>query len=157
VTDNRVVRILVVDDDRSIRETLRVVLQDEHYEVLEAEDGQVALKILQASSEPLVVLLDLRMPVLDGTGVLSAVAADPRLSNRHAILMITANRDSIADRTSQLLKQLQVDVIPKPFDLDGLIDTVDQTARRLGASTGAGMPDSWSDTSPPQATRSSTS
>jgi CheY-like chemotaxis protein len=155
VTDNRVVRILVVDDDRSIRETLRVVLQDEGYDVLEAEDGQVALKILRASSEPLVVLLDLRMPVLDGTGVLSAVAADPHLSTRHAILMITANRDSIQDkdRTAQLLQQLHVAVIPKPFDLDGLIDTVDQTARRLSAS----MPGSWSDTSPHQATRGTTS
>jgi len=155
VTDNRVVRILIVDDDRSIRETLRVVLQDEGYDVLEAEDGQVALKILRASSEPLVVLLDLRMPVLDGTGVLSAVAADSHLSTRHAILMITANRDSIQDkdRTAQLLQQLHVAVIPKPFDLDGLIDTVDQTARRLSAS----MPDSWSDTSPHQATRGTTS
>ena len=48
VTEQRVTHILVVDDDRSIRETLRVVLQDEGYIVSEAEDGQVALRILQA-------------------------------------------------------------------------------------------------------------
>ena len=149
MADNHVIQILVVDDDRSIRETLRVVLQDEGYSVLEAEDGQVALNVLQASSQPMVVLLDLRMPVLDGTGVLSYVAANPRLANLHAILLITANRDSIADKTAQLLQQLQVPIIPKPFDLDALIEIVEQTMCRLAANR--------TDTSPHQATRSTTS
>jgi CheY-like chemotaxis protein len=154
VADNHDIDILVVDDDRSIRETLRVVLQDEGYSVLEAEDGQVALKILQASSQPMVVLLDLRMPVLDGAGVLSHVAAHPRLAGLHAFLLITANRDSIADKTAQLLQQLQVPIIPKPFDLDALIEIVEQTMCRLAGST---PPNSWTDTSPHQATRSTTS
>src|SRR5215469_6082308 len=103
VTEQHVTHILVVDDDRSIRETLRVVLQEEGYTVSEAEDGQVALKILQASKEPMVVLLDLRMPVLDGAGVLAFVADDQRLSALHAFLLITANRDAIGDKTERLL------------------------------------------------------
>ena len=154
MADNHVIHILVVDDDRSIRETLRVVLQDEGYSVLEAEDGQVALNILQASSQPMVVLLDLRMPVLDGTGVLSYVAANQPLAALHAFLLITANRDSIADKTAQLLQQLQVPIIPKPFDLDALIEIVEQTMCRLSGTT---PPNSWTDTSPHQATRSTTS
>jgi CheY-like chemotaxis protein len=153
VTEQHVTHILVVDDDRSIRETLRVVLQEEGYTVSEAEDGQVALNILQASKEPMVVLLDLRMPVLDGAGVLAFVAEDQRLSALHAFLLITANRDAIGDKTERLLRQLQVMVIPKPFDLDRLIDIVADTAYRKRAS----LPHTWTDASPHQAARSSNS
>ncbi|MGO8949570.1 MAG: response regulator [Ktedonobacterales bacterium] len=150
MTEQHVTRILVVDDDRSIRETLQAVLQDEGYNVSEAEDGEVALKILQASKEPMVVLLDLRMPVLDGDGVLSFVAADQRLASRNAFLLITANRDFISEKTKQLLVQLQVPVISKPFELDRLIDAVAETAYR---QTTRIPPESWTDTSPHQATR----
>jgi len=150
VTEEQVIRILVVDDDRSIRETLQAALQDEGYSVSEAEDGEVALKILRASKEPLVVLLDLRMPVLDGEGVLSSVAADQSLASRNAFLLITANRDFISEKTKQLLLQLQVPVIPKPFELDRLIDIIAETAYRHMASI---SPESWSDTPPHQAAR----
>jgi len=142
VTEQHVTHVLVVDDDRSIRETLRVVLQEEGYTVSEAEDGQVALKILRASKEPMVVLLDLRMPVLDGAGVLAFVAEDQRLSTLHAFLLITAN--PITEKLQRLLKQLQVPVIPKPFDLDRLIDIVADTAYRKSAS----LPHTWTDTLP---------
>jgi CheY-like chemotaxis protein len=131
---------------------LRIVLQEEGYTVSEAEDGQVALKILQASKEPMVVLLDLRMPVLDGSGVLAFVAEDQRLSALHAFLLITAN--PITDKLQRLLHQLQVPVISKPFDLDKLIDIVADTAHRKMAS----LPHSWTaDTSTHQAARSSNS
>jgi CheY-like chemotaxis protein len=152
VTAQHVTHVLVVDDDRSIRETLRVVLQEEGYTVSEAEDGQVALKILKASKEPMVVLLDLRMPVLDGTGVLAFVAEDQRLSALHAFLLITAN--PITEELRQLLQQLQVPVIPKPFDLDKLIDIVAETALRKSAS----LTHSWTaDTPPHRVARSSNS
>jgi CheY-like chemotaxis protein len=151
VTEQHVTHVLVVDDDRSIRETLRVVLQEEGYTVSEAEDGQVALKILQASKEPMVVLLDLRMPVLDGAGVLAIVAEEQRLSTLHAFLLITAN--PITEKLERLLHQLQVPVIPKPFDLDRLIDIVADTAYRKSAS----LPHSWTDTSPHHAARGSNS
>jgi CheY-like chemotaxis protein len=151
VTKQHVTHVLVVDDDRSIRETLRVVLQEEGYTVSEAEDGQVALRILRASKEPMVVLLDLRMPVLDGAGVLAFVAEDQRLSTLHAFLLITAN--PITEKLGRLLHQLQVPVIPKPFDLDKLIDIVADTAYRKRAS----LPHNWTDTSPHHAARSSNS
>jgi CheY-like chemotaxis protein len=144
VTEQHVTHVLVVDDDRSIRETLRVVLQEEGYTVSEAEDGQIALRILQASKEPMVVLLDLRMPVLDGAGVLAFVAEDQRLSALHAFLLITAN--PITEKLARLLLQLQVPVIPKPFDLDRLIDIVADTAHRKRAS----LPHSWTADTPPQ-------
>jgi CheY-like chemotaxis protein len=150
VTQQHVARILVVDDDRSIRETLQAVLEDEGYSVSEAEDGEVALRILRESKEPMVVLLDLRMPVLDGDGVLSVVAADRGLASRNAFLLITANRDFISDKTKLLLRQLRVPVIPKPFELDRLIDLVAETATRQMAGM---TPETWGDAPPHQTAR----
>lgn len=124
-------QILIVDDDRSIRATLRAVLEDEEYKVLEADNGQTALALLQATYGPLVVLLDLRMPGLDGAGVLEAVAADQRLATCNAYILITANSHSIPDATARLLEQLDVPVVPKPFDLDILLETVMQAAVKI--------------------------
>src|SRR5436309_3406591 len=58
-------RILLVDDDDSIRQVVTVFLTDEGYEVAGAGDGQAALDLL-ATFKPDIILLDLRMPVMDG-------------------------------------------------------------------------------------------
>ena len=57
--------ILVVDDDESIRQIVRIYLSEEGYVVREASNGQIALEML-ADFQPAVILLDLRMPVMDG-------------------------------------------------------------------------------------------
>jgi CheY-like chemotaxis protein len=123
--------VLVVDDDHSIRETLRCVLEDEGYHVLEAPDGMAALDVLRATPAPTVVLLDLMMPRLDGVGMLSAVAHDPRLASQNAYIVITANRYRLDNRAAHLLTDLHVPVVPKPFDMDSLLDTVALAARRI--------------------------
>lgn len=125
-------QILIVDDDRSIRGTLRAVLEDEEYQVLEAEDGNIALALLRASFGPVVVLLDLRMPGLDGAGVLEAVAADARLATHNAYILITATPHSIPTMASRLLDQLSVPIVAKPFDLDILLESVTQAIIKLG-------------------------
>ena len=61
-------RILIVDDDEEIRVTLRILFEDEGYNVREAPDGAVALAILRAVPYPLVVLTNHNMPRLDGSG-----------------------------------------------------------------------------------------
>lgn len=123
--------VLVVDDDRSIRETLRCVLEDEGYAVLEAADGMAALDALRSSPSPAVVLLDLMMPRLDGVGVLNAVARDRRLASQNAYIVITANRYRLDRQANHLLADLQVPVVPKPFDMDALLDAVALAARRI--------------------------
>lgn len=125
------VRVLIVDDDRAIRETLRLALEDEGYAVVEAPDGVVALDALHASPVPMVVLLDLRMPRLDGAEVLARVAADPVLSTRHAYILVTANLHTAPITFSGLLNRLMVPVMPKPFDLDALMEVVAHSAYRL--------------------------
>jgi CheY-like chemotaxis protein len=129
-----VARALVVEDDRPIRETLRWALEEAGYEVGEAEDGLAALDALRASPQRMVVLLDLRMPRLDGAGVLRAVASDRQLSTRHAYILMTADRFQPTVAFAQLLATLHVAVMRKPFDLDELLDTLERATGRLTAA-----------------------
>jgi CheY-like chemotaxis protein len=78
--------VLVVDDDESIRHVLRSMLQGAAERVLEAADGVDALRQMQ-DSVPDVIFLDLRMPALDGHGVLEAMADDPRLQGVPVVLV----------------------------------------------------------------------
>ncbi len=72
--------ILVVDDDDDFRETLVEVLAEAGYPVQQAENGQVALQRV-AEERPGIVLLDLKMPVLDGWGVMERMRKDPAASS----------------------------------------------------------------------------
>jgi two-component system, OmpR family, response regulator MprA len=121
-------QVLVVDDDRAIRETLRVALEDEGYRVAEAGDGAQALALLRAAPDPYVVLLDLRMPMFDGAGLLRVVAADDGLAARHAYAIITANLDAVPAARAATRGRMTVPVIPKPFDLDEVLDFVARAA-----------------------------
>ena len=123
--------VLVVDDDRAIRETLRMALEDEGYAVLEAADGLVALELLRSHVVPMVVLLDLRMPRLDGVEVLREVAGSAELSGRNAYALVTANGHTLDTSADRVLTHLGAPVIAKPFDLDDLLEMVERMARRL--------------------------
>ncbi|MGH2517574.1 MAG: response regulator [Ktedonobacterales bacterium] len=126
-----VTRVLVVDDDQEIRESLRLMLEGEGYQVREARDGVAALDILSSSTLPLVVLLDLRMPRLDGEGVLRAVVRDSYLATSHAYLLLTADSLAVSSALAAILAQLRAPMVAKPFDLDALLDIVHQLACRL--------------------------
>ncbi|HEY7356235.1 MAG TPA: response regulator, partial [Ktedonobacterales bacterium] len=86
----RMPSVLIVDDDEEIRVSLRLFLEDEGYRVAEALDGEEALTLLRRRSERRVVLLDHLMPVLDGTGVLRTLQAEPALAQQHTFILITA-------------------------------------------------------------------
>lgn len=72
--------VLVVDDDRAMRQVMCEVLEEEGHPVQTAEHGEVALERLHASAALLLVLLGLCMSVVTGEQVLEAVAADPTLA-----------------------------------------------------------------------------
>ena len=127
-------RLLVVDDDRAIRETLRFLLEDAGYDVSEAPDGLAALRHLRESVGPVVVLLDMMMPQLDGAGVLQAVAEDSRIARRCAFIMITAGTQTLPLQLGRLLSHLNVPDIPvvrKPFDIDELLVVIERVMARL--------------------------
>ncbi len=123
--------VLLVEDDQDIRETLRQALEDEGYDVQEAEDGVEALHVLRESQRPLVVVLDLRMPRLTGDELLSRVDRREHLPARHAFLLVTANREQLSPASLQLIKRMDVSVTPKPFDLNEMLDRVAHAARTL--------------------------
>jgi CheY-like chemotaxis protein len=84
--------VLLVDDDPYIRETLSELLDANGYEVLEAENGQIALDVLKNTPRfPLVVLLDLSMPVLDGREFLRRRASDPILRSIPVVVVSGSN------------------------------------------------------------------
>ncbi len=80
--------ILVVDDDHDFREALSEVLTDAGYPVQQAENGEIALQRV-GDEAPGIVLLDLKMPVLDGWGVMERMRGDPR-SSAIPILILSA-------------------------------------------------------------------
>jgi CheY-like chemotaxis protein len=80
--------ILVVDDDQDFREALSEVLTEAGYPVQRAENGEVALQRV-AEEAPGIVLLDLKMPVLDGWGVMERMRSDSR-SSAIPILILSA-------------------------------------------------------------------
>jgi CheY-like chemotaxis protein len=80
--------ILVVDDDDDFRETVAEVLTEAGYPVEQAENGEKALERIR-EEQPGVVLLDLKMPVLDGWGVMERMRQDPR-SAAVPILILSA-------------------------------------------------------------------
>ncbi len=124
-------RVLVVDDDEDIRETLRLVLEDAGYGVLLAADGKAALDVLRKGSEGFVVLLDLQMPKVNGVEVLREISEHKRLVSRHAFIVVTANTQTLPLSFAQLLTKLQVPLIVKPFDIDPLLAAVATAEGRL--------------------------
>jgi CheY-like chemotaxis protein len=112
--------VLVVEDDREIRQTLQFLLEEEGYDILTAEDGQAALKLIPLLPNPTVILLDLQMPRLDGYGVLRELANHPEYRDRHAIFLLTANIGQLSPEMVRLLGSQGVPVLLKPFDVDQL-------------------------------------
>ena len=113
-------RILVVDDTDQIRTLIRVNLELEGYEVIEARDGEEALEILADTSQPLpdVITVDALMPRRDGWWTVSMIRADPRLMDI-PIIMVTA---SVQSHHRAQAEQAGVDgFIAKPFEPDELL------------------------------------
>ena len=111
-------RVLVVEDDNDLRESICAVLQDAGYSSRSAENGEVALE--QARAErPCVILLDLMMPIMNGWEFRSEQLRDPKLSSIPVIIMTADGRAGEKART------LHADYLRKPITLDALLHLVD--------------------------------
>ncbi len=119
-------RVLVVDDDRAVRDALRRVLTLADYEVQIAEGGAEAIEAV-VQSVPDAVVLDVGMPEIDGLEVCERLR---RLGNRVPILMLTA-RVEISDRVAGLDAGAD-DYLVKPFDNDELKARLRALLRRSG-------------------------
>ncbi|HTK66784.1 MAG TPA: response regulator transcription factor [Pseudonocardia sp.] len=121
-------RILVVDDDRAVRESLRRSLAFNGYQVELAGDGQAALSAILAS-RPDAVVLDVMMPRLDGLEVCRRLRS---AGDDMPILVLTA-RDAVSDRVAGLDAGAD-DYLPKPFALEELLARLRALLRRRGSS-----------------------
>lgn len=123
-------RILVVDDDRAVRDSLRRSLEFNGYEVAVANDGVEALARINGIS-PDALIVDVMMPRLDGIETTKALRA---AGNDVPILVLTA-RDSVGDRVDGLDAGAD-DYLSKPFALDELLARVRAMLRRRTLGTG---------------------
>jgi DNA-binding response OmpR family regulator len=117
-------RILLVDDDQEIVESMRIALQARGYETLVARDGNQGLAMAERE-RPDLVILDMMMPKRSGFLVIEKLRRSPTDDLvKQKIIMITANEGS---RHKAYAEMLGVDdYIRKPFAMDRLMDSVDR-------------------------------
>ena len=121
--------VLLVDDDRAVRDALERALQLHGYEVALASDGDSALAEVEART-PDALVLDVMMPGLDGLDVTRRLR---RQGNRVPILLLTA-RDAVGDRVEGLDAGAD-DYLPKPYDLEELLARLRALLRRSKPET----------------------
>jgi two-component system response regulator MprA len=120
-------RILVVDDEKAVRDSLKRALSLEGYEVELAGNGAEALDVLKATS-PNAVVLDILMPEVDG---LQACRRMRAMGDATPVLMLTA-RDTVSDRVNGLDAGAD-DYLVKPFALEELLARLRALMRRTGS------------------------
>jgi two-component system, OmpR family, response regulator MprA len=123
-------KILVVDDERAVRESLRRALELQGYEVELASDGAEALERLNGNGQPDAVVLDILMPGIDGLEVCRQLRGR---GNSVPVLMLTA-RDAVGDRVAGLDAGAD-DYLVKPFALEELLARVRALLRRTSPAT----------------------
>ncbi len=111
-------KILIVDDERAIRNSLKEILGDEGYDVDIAEDGPSALAKVDKEKFD-VIFCDIKMPGMDGTEVLEKIVADGVDS---AVVMISGHGD--IDTAVECIKKGAFDFIQKPLDLNRILITI---------------------------------
>lgn len=109
-------RVLVVDDEADIRDSLQELFQDEGYAVKTAANGAEALDSLRSDTLPCIVILDLLMPGVSGNEVYEAMQRDPRLAR---IPVIVSTSDPSRAPSGVL-------IMKKPVNLVRLLDAVRQ-------------------------------
>jgi len=124
-------KILVVDDERAVRDSLRRALELEGYDVELAANGEDALERLSSNGEPDAVILDILMPKMDGLEVCRRLR---REGHRLPVLMLTA-RDEVENRVSGLDAGAD-DYVTKPFALEELLARMRALLRRTSSGSG---------------------
>jgi two-component system response regulator MprA len=120
-------KVMVVDDERAVRESLRRALELEGYEIELAENGNEALDLLAGGAQPDALVLDVLMPGVDGLEVCKRLR---RSGNQLPVLMLTA-RAEVENRVAGLDAGAD-DYVTKPFALEELLARLRALLRRAG-------------------------
>ena len=111
-------KVLLVEDDRDLREAVAEVLRMEGFEPVCAGDGQEALDYLRVGETPRLILLDLMMPTMDGERFRAEQLKRPWLRSI-PVLILSARWD-----TPHLARRLHCRYLTKPFEVGALLDAV---------------------------------
>ncbi|MDD5568263.1 MAG: response regulator [Candidatus Omnitrophica bacterium] len=106
------IKILIVDDDPDIRDVLKLTLSEENYEILEAGDGEEALKVIH-DNQPDLILLDYKIPKIDGREVCRRIKNDLLL--RHLPIIMVTGKGDISDKVDGIDAGAD-DYVVKPFE-----------------------------------------
>lgn len=122
-------KILVIDDEQPIRETLEMYLREKGYEVIISGDGEGGLDAVRRE-QPEIVILDIRLPGMDGLEVLRRIKA---INHDISVIMITAYQDM--ETIIQAMKLGAYEYVHKPIDVDEFEITIDKVVnnRRLSS------------------------
>jgi len=127
--------ILIVDDERSVVDTLSAVLSIRGFEVLEAYSGEMATRVLQEQPRPDLIVLDILLPGVNGLEWCQQLKADPELKQVPVLMMTVITKDSdVADGFWRIGTGAD-DFVTKPFDPFVLADRIE---RLLARSEGSG-------------------
>lgn len=120
------IRVLLVDDETVFVESLTKVLTKRGMSLQSAQNGQIALELL-TSSEFDVIVLDLRMPVMDGLATLKAIRDRDALT---PVLLLTGHID--LKQVTQALREGAAEVLLKPCPVDTLVSSIENAFERKG-------------------------
>jgi CheY-like chemotaxis protein len=122
--------VLVIDDDREVRESLRTLLQLDGHKVKTARDGQDALKQLRGGLRPSIILLDLMMPAMDGQHFRAEQLRDPEFA--HIPVVVLSGHYDPQQNAASLGA---VASLRKPADIDTVLQLIEAHGVRHYEST----------------------
>lgn len=128
-------KLLLVEDDMTSRRLIRALLPKElRVNITEAEDGQIALQLMEKPPYPDVILCDVLMPNMDGLEFLSRIRDLPRFSNT-PVIMISANafKDNVAKAATMKVTKF----LRKPLERQELIDAIESALKSVGSKDSA--------------------
>jgi CheY-like chemotaxis protein len=139
--ENGIGEVFLAEDERTMREMLRVPLENAGYHVFEAANGRTALQTLRRSPCRMVVVLDADLSGASSQSILASAMTDAGVGC-HAFVYLTSTRpEQETAEMRGLLAQLRVPVLRTPFTIEMLIEAVGQAANRPLSSTLAGGTD----------------
>lgn len=129
MTDKKV-KILIVDDSELIRKSLTLIIKRNlpNFELLEAEDGLIAMQKVEENDDINIIFLDWNMPNMTGDAVVEAIRANPKYNNMRIIMVTTeASRDKI----SSVMRNGANGYVQKPFQMEQMKRVLQQLVGRL--------------------------
>jgi len=122
MTETQILRVLTIDDSRTMQSMLRTTLEGAGYEVIQGNDGIEGLEVLEAATlPPAVIITDINMPRLDGFGVIEAVRKKDHFRHLPIIVLTT---ESDQEKKARARAAGATGWIIKPFNSDSLVSAI---------------------------------